>query len=299
MPRGRAVDPSRSAAGAAVRIGGANTGAEIEHARTDAAARASVTLRDVAQSIGRLDHDGVADPQRPRDRRAHPRGDPRAGAHGGGGAGLQAEPARARPARAAAARCWVSSPATSRPVPHPDPAGHQRARPCAGLPDVPGPRRLPRRTWRSPTARCSSGRTPTGSSSSATSRAATRRSTCSREQHRYVVGVTDRTDAAADPGRLQPTARRGRSSRSSTCGSSAIARSCASRTPGPRTGGCASTLSSGSCASTPWRNAIAGLHHRPGARARVRARDAAVRGRFDHERARRPSMPRPTRPRSA
>ena len=86
-------------------------------------------------------------------------------------AGLQAEPPGPRAARQPQLVARRHRPRHLRPVPHPDPARHQRGRPARDYrlflghvdyrPDV----------GLIPTARCSSARTPTGSSSSATSKA--------------------------------------------------------------------------------------------------------------------------------
>ena len=128
----------------------------------------------------RLDHDRLADPQRPRDRVSRSATETRARILAAA-ADLGYKPnllARAlRGSRSSLLGVIVRD--IIGPVPHPGPARRQRGRPRPRLPALPRPCRLePGRRGRS-TARCSSSPTPTGSSSWATSRAATRPSTTS------------------------------------------------------------------------------------------------------------------------
>ena len=119
------------------------------------------------------------------------------------------------------------------------------------------------------------------------------------QQHRYVVGVTDRTDPPPDPGRLRGQRGRHPARDSSISGSSAIARSCACRTPARTTVACASTCYEQFMRERGVADQIERVHHRPGARAEPRARSPRLRRLARPEARRRRSTPRPTRPRSA
>ena len=124
------------------RVEGGTALETVDGARTTASS-ASVTLRDVAQGARRLDHDGLAHPQRPRIRRAHPRGDPRAGLADRRRAGLPAEPARARSARQPSSLLGVIARDIADPFHIQILQGINAAARRARLPDVPRERRLP------------------------------------------------------------------------------------------------------------------------------------------------------------
>ena len=101
---------------------------------------------------------------------------------------------------AAAARCWASSPATSPTRSTSRSCGHQRGRPACATTGCSSATSTTARTWRSPTARCSSDPHADGIIVIGDIDGGDDTLDRPRAQHRYVVGVTDRTARRQIPG---------------------------------------------------------------------------------------------------